>query len=138
TARERFGVREEALGICYTRTGRRFFDDEVLEAAFLDRLHAAAEAAGLFDELNTSWLCLDCELMPTSAKAQALLRERYARAGAAGRHALAAAVDELELAVAGLGSDIASADAPDLGAQTEPLLERQQSRLAAAEKFTDA
>src|SRR5690606_14951559 len=138
TARERFGVREEALGICYTRTGRRFFDDEALEAAFLDRLRAAAEAAGLFDELNTTWLCLDCELMPWSAKAQALIREQYARAGSAGRHALAAAVDELELAVAGAGGETASPEAPDLRAQLEPLLERQRDRLAAAEKFTDA
>src|SRR5690606_33782429 len=118
------------------RTGRRFFDDEALEAAFLDRLRAAAEAAGLFDGLNTSWLCLDCELMPWSAKAQALIREQYARAGSAGRHALAAAVDELELAVGGGGG--AASEAPDLRAQLDPLLQRQQSRLAAAERFTDA
>ena len=50
-------------------------------------------AAGFWDELETDWVCLDCELMPWSAKAQELLRQQYA-AGRRGRPraALAAAV----------------------------------------------
>jgi protein phosphatase len=35
TARRRFGVVEDAAGICYTRTGRRFFDDCAMELAFI-------------------------------------------------------------------------------------------------------
>src|SRR5262249_22502834 len=40
-ARRRFGVLEEGFGICYTRTGRRFFEDPVLETQFLDRIRSA-------------------------------------------------------------------------------------------------
>src|SRR5439155_931474 len=50
-ARRRFGVIDEGFGICYTRTGRRFFDDPQLEQAFLERIRAATNTAGLFDEL---------------------------------------------------------------------------------------
>ena len=34
-ARERFGVLEDESGICYTRTGRRFFEDAALERELL-------------------------------------------------------------------------------------------------------
>src|SRR5213079_3491075 len=34
-ARKHFGVTGEGIGICYTRTGRRLFDNAVLEAEFL-------------------------------------------------------------------------------------------------------
>src|SRR5690349_9987510 len=40
-ARQQFGVLNEGIGICYTRTGRRFFDDSKLEAEFLARVRAA-------------------------------------------------------------------------------------------------
>jgi protein phosphatase len=46
-ARERFGVMDEGIGVCYTRTGRRFFDDRILEAAFLNRVSAAITNARL-------------------------------------------------------------------------------------------
>ena len=44
---------------------------------------AAISAAGLWDELETDWLVLDCELLPWSAKAEELLRGQYAAVGAA-------------------------------------------------------
>ena len=94
----RFGVVEPALGIVYTRTGRRFFTDAAMEREFLGRIAAAVTAAGLWDEMRTDWLCLDCELMPWSAKAQELLRLQYAPAGAAGMQALEAAKSALEAA----------------------------------------
>jgi hypothetical protein len=50
-------------------------------AARLAHLHAA-ETAGLFTDLGTSWLLLDAELLPWSAKAGQLLREQYAAVGA--------------------------------------------------------
>jgi protein phosphatase len=96
--RRRFGVVGEGFGVCYTRTGRRFFDDPVLELAFLERVRGAADAAGLFDELATDWLLLDAELMPWSAKAQELLRSQYAALGSAATVALAAANEQLALA----------------------------------------
>ena len=87
-ARRRFGVAGEGIGICYTRTGRRFFDDRDLETEFLDRVRAAADRIDLWTELDTEWLCLDCELMPWSAKAQELLRQQYAAVGSAARASL--------------------------------------------------
>jgi len=96
-ARKRFGVAEEETGMCYTRTGRRFFTDPNLEREFLDRIRAAVERTGLWDKLRTDWLCLDCELMPWSAKAQDLLRQQYAPAGAAAKAGLSQAVSALKL-----------------------------------------
>jgi protein phosphatase len=93
-ARKHFGIVGEGIGICYTRTGRRFFTDEDLEKEFLVRVHASLDASNLWDELKTSWVCLDCELMPWSAKAQELLRQQYAPAGSAACAALAEAVTE--------------------------------------------
>ncbi len=79
-ARARFGAPGDALGAVWTRTGRPFFD-ESLTARLIDRIRAAAEAAGLFDELGTGWLLLDAELLPWSAKAGQLLRDQYAAVG---------------------------------------------------------
>jgi protein phosphatase len=85
---KRFGVIEPALGVVYTRTGRRFFNEIALEKQFLERLRNAADGSGLWDELGTGWMCLDCELMPWSVKAQELLTSQYAPVGAAGTQAL--------------------------------------------------
>jgi protein phosphatase len=121
--RRRFGVLEEGPGICYTRTGRRFFDDPSVEAALLGRVRAAAEAVGLFEQLESEWLLLDCELMPWSAKAQELLRAQYAAVGSAARVDLAATVEALEAAeIRGDGE----------------ILERFRSRARGAELFVDA
>jgi protein phosphatase len=88
------------LGVCYTRTGRRFFTDSELERNFLSRIHTAVSTARLWDDLRTDWICLDCELMPWSAKAQELLRRQYAPAGAAACAALSQAVEALTAASA--------------------------------------
>ncbi len=99
-ARRTFGVTDEGIGICYTRTGRRFFDDPVLEKEFLARVCAAATAARFWDEFQTTWLCLDCELMPWSVKAQGLLKQQYAAVGTSAQTTLAAAVAALKKAAA--------------------------------------
>lgn len=82
-ARKRFGINSEEIGVCYTRTGRSFFNDAMVEQQFLNRIAAAISKAGLWQELNTDWLCLDAELMPWSAKALALLEQQYAPVGVA-------------------------------------------------------
>jgi protein phosphatase len=91
----RFGVTQDEIGVCYTRTGRRFFNDSELERKFLCRIQTAVSASGLWEELKTDWLCLDCELMPWSSKAQDLLRQQYAPTGAAARAGLAASIAAL-------------------------------------------
>jgi polynucleotide kinase-phosphatase len=98
-ARERFGVTGET-GIVVTRTGRRFFADAALENGLLDRVRSAVTTAGLWDELRTTWLCLDCELMPWSAKAQALIHDQYAAVGAAASASLADEASVLAVAAA--------------------------------------
>ena len=123
-ARARFGAPGDQLGAVWTRTGRPFFSGE-LTAQFVDRLRAAAETAGLFDELETPWLLLDAELLPWSAKAGQLLRDQYAAVGAAARASLPVAVSVLgQAAAAGL----------DVG----DLLERTRTRELNATAFTDA
>jgi polynucleotide kinase-phosphatase len=104
-ARERFGVADGEVGIVTTRTGRRFFSDAELEARLLDRVRAAVAAAGLWESLNTTWVCLDCELMPWSAKAQELLKTQYAAVGSAGRAAVPRAVASLTAAASRLCGD---------------------------------
>ncbi len=84
--------------MCYTRTGRRFFDRAALEAEFLARVQRALSATDFWKQFQTDWVCLDCELMPWSAKAQELLRRQYAAVGAAARAALPEAVAALESA----------------------------------------
>lgn len=124
-ATKRFGVIDEGIGICYTRTGRRFFNDRKLESEFLTRVHTAISAAGVWNEFSTDWVCLDCELMPWSAKAQELLRLQYAPAGAAARAALPDAIAALET------TNTRSSD-------ISPLVERYRQRLEMAEKYITA
>jgi protein phosphatase len=104
-ARERFGVAGGEVGAVLTRTGRRFFTDAALERQFLDRVRAAVGSADLWNVLNTTWVCLDCELMPWSAKAQELLRSQYAAVGSAGRAALPGAVAALAAAAGRLSGE---------------------------------
>jgi protein phosphatase len=129
-ARERFGVTDGEAGIVYTRTGRRFFNDAELEAQFLDRLRTAMTTSGFWDEFHTSWACLDCELMPWSAKAQELLRSQYAAVGAAGSASLPEAIGVLERAAGRMNGDNQS--------KTTAVLDRLRSRLQSIDKFVTA
>lgn len=124
-ARKRFGVVEETAGICYTRTGRRFFDDRALETEFIARVQAALEGARIWEEFETDWVCLDCELMPWSAKAQELVRQQYAAVGAAARASLVDVVDALSVA-------------EQNNSEITPLLDRYRQRQTAAAKYRDA
>ncbi|MFX0573639.1 polynucleotide kinase-phosphatase [Nocardia nepalensis] len=124
-ATDRFDVDDGSTGALYTRTGRPFFDDTAQTEELLARVRAAAETAGLFEELNTDWLLLDTELMPWSAKAVGLLRNQYAAVGAAARASLDTATDLLS-AVAARGLDIAD------------LADRTAARKTDADAFTTA
>ena len=104
-AQKRFGVIDEGIGVVYTRTGRRFFNDGKLEAEFLAQVRTSVIDANLFDDLHTDWLLLDCELMPWSAKAQELLQNQYAAVGSAAGGALRETIATLQTASA-RGSDV--------------------------------
>lgn len=96
---------DESIGIVYTRTGRRFFNDLDLEAQFLARVRDAISAAAYWRQFDTTWMLLDCELMPWSAKAQALLQEQYAAVGSAATASIGTTVELMQTA-ANNGSDI--------------------------------
>jgi protein phosphatase len=125
-ALRRFGVEGEGIGIVYTRTGRRFFDNAAMEQQMLAHVRDAVSAAGLWEELASDWFCLDCELMPWSAKAQDLLRNQYAAVGSAAQAALAQAIPVLHQALARYGEELT------------PLLRQQEQRLERARKYVDA
>ncbi len=116
-AQERFGVKDGRSGICYTRSGRPFFPNPAEESAFIARVSEAVTLAGFWDELETTWLCLDCELMPWSAKARELLQRQYAPVGASGIASLEAAVHTLQLS--------------PVAAHLVPAFERRLSRVRA-------
>jgi protein phosphatase len=126
----RFGVRGDGTGVVYTRTGRRFFEDRLVEGELLAHLHAAITGAGMWDELASDWFCLDCELMPWSAKAQDLLKGQYAAVGAAARAGLSELLPVLRQAEARYAS------AGDGG--LTPVLLAQQERLTRAERYVEA
>ncbi len=124
-ARRRFGVTDDDAGVVYTRTGRRFFTDPDMEAALLDRLRRAVERCGWWDMFATDWLCLDGELLPWSAKAEALLREQYAPVGVAAQVGLAAAVEAL-------------AQAAQAGVEVGAVLEHYTARQHMAQAYVEA
>jgi protein phosphatase len=127
-ARRRFGLigeMGEEIGRCYTRTGRPFFDEPGMERALLGRVRDALGGAGLWERLSTDWICLDCELMPWSAKAQDLLRNQYAAVGTAARMALPKAVARL-------------AETGARGIDTTALLSRYRERYELSGRFVAA
>ena len=125
TARTRFGISEPATGICYPRTGRRFFYDPALEEAVLARVRRAMDTTGFWSEYGTDWACLDCEVMPWSAKAKELIRQQYAATGAAARAALAPAIATLQQARAN-------------GVVVDDLLMKMDARQEMAARYTEA
>jgi protein phosphatase len=128
-ARKRFGVGDGGTGICFTRTGRRFFSESALGTGLLTHVRAAFDATDMWRKLETDWACLDCELMPWSVKAQELLRSQYAAVGSAAAPALTAATSALT-AAAERGGDVA--------AGVSKLLEQTLERAEAIRRYVDA
>lgn len=124
-ARTRFGIVGEGIGMAYTRTGRRFFQDQDLERSLLAMLADALVRSGFWEELATNWVCLDCELMPWSAKAQDLIRQQYASVGAAATAALGTAVTALQ-------------HAEERGIHAAGLLDRFRTRASLAGRYVEA
>jgi protein phosphatase len=126
SAIERFGLAPRSgIGVCYTRTGRPMFPEGDLERRLLDVMGETLTAAGFWETFNTSWVCLDCELMPWSAKAQQLLVDQYAPVGVS-------ATVSLGLAAAELGRAI------ERGVDLQAMLAHLERRRAAVAKYVDA
>ena len=123
--KRKFGIVNEGIGICYTRTGRRFFNNSGLETEFLQRVNNTLCESDFWSRLNTDWVCLDCELMPWSAKAQGLIRSQYAAVGAASLPALSNAINLLT-------------QASHNGVEVNSLLDKFQERQQMANQYVDA
>ena len=124
-ARRRFGITSGEQGMIYTRSGRLFFNGRAETQEAVARTAKALDAAGLFRELETDWVCLDAEIMPWSAKAQGLIEQQYAPVGAAARAGL-------KLATA------AAVTAAARGIDVGPLALRLAAQGANVEKFSAA
>jgi protein phosphatase len=112
---KRFGLKR--LGVCYTRTGRPFFEPENFERQILTRLADSLSRVAIWEKWQTDWLALDCEILPWNLKAQGLLGEQYLPTAEAGHAALTATQTLLEQAIArGLHSE--ALDLTALQAQT--------------------
>ena len=123
--RDAFGIRGEGTGTIYTRTGRPYFTDKATEQALLQRLNQALVHSGFYDQFSTGWVCLDCELMPWSAKAQSLIENQYAATGAAATHALQEALEMLRQTAART-------------AGVEPLVDRYTRRFLQSQQYVAA
>jgi protein phosphatase len=124
-ANKRFGVINEGIGIIYTRTGRKFFNDDNLETKLLTLLNTALSDSNFWEIFNTDWVCLDCELLPWTAKAQGLLTKQYAPVGMSSRLSLGNAIALLE-------------QAQQRGVDTSSQLENYQQRSEMANLYVDA
>ncbi len=93
---KRFGMVDAGFGICYTRTGRPFFNNTAMQLSLLTQLRDALTETNFWEDFKTDWVCLDAELMPWSSKAQALLEQQYAAVGASASHSFAEALSMLE------------------------------------------
>jgi len=121
----RFGLVDGGIGVCYSRTGRPFFADQVMQAALLAQVQSACMDAGFWEELGTDWVCLDCEVMPWSLKAQGLLRQQYAPVGAAGHVGYTAVLSALQ-------------QAAERGVAVERVSNRYQQRAAMVAQYLEA
>jgi protein phosphatase len=124
-ATARFGVDTGHTGSLYTRTGRPFLDDPDQIEAVLARVREAADNAGVWEQVGSDWLLLDCELLPWSAKAIDLIQRQYAAVGSAATAGLSGAIDALEQAAA-RGLDVAE------------LLAAERARLGHVNRYIDA
>lgn len=139
TAEKRFGITDGTRGIIYTRTGRRFFEDESTETEILNRLENVLTKTDFWTDFSTDWVCLDTELMPWSEKAQGLIRTQYAPTGRAGIGGLSSAVKALEQ-VCKRENIACDVDKITSGQNIQPseLLERYKSKLSDMEKYIRA
>lgn len=129
TARRRFGVTGEGIGIVHTRTGRPFFGDSMpkLETELLEHLRGALTRNDAWSAFSSDWFVLDCELMPWSVKAEELVRQQYASVGAVATSSLAIAAEALR------STNVA--DAADLAREIEERAAMGQRYVAAYRRY---
>jgi protein phosphatase len=123
TAIKRFNADDGATGAILTRTGRPFFESMTTTEEMLQEVRSAVSRAGLWEELDSNWLCLDAELMPWNAKGGELITGQYAPVGTA-----AQTMFEEANAVIGLAGD---------RLDVSELAERFRRRAEAARRYSE-
>ncbi len=121
----RFQVDVDRPGIVYTRTGRRFFNDDETERAVLEQLAATLTSQEFWSQHETEWVALDCEIMPWSLKAGELIRRQYAAVGTAATSALEASIKAVQAAA-------------ERGIDVGELLDRETGRLESTRRYIRA
>jgi protein phosphatase len=112
TARRRFGITSQTeIGECFTRTGRRFFDEPV-RTQLLTKLQTAMTNCNFWETHNTDWAVIDSEILPWNTKARGLLKEQYAPVGAAAFKSISSLNDSLAKAKA-RGLEISDFNIPE-------------------------
>jgi protein phosphatase len=135
---KRFGIIGDGIGKVYTRTGRPFFYHSDMETELLCHVKNSLDLVEFWSRFNTDWACLDCELMPWSAKAQELLKSQYAAVGAAGRQTLNKASQLLKVVLEkGYVDENGHTDQSGSSIDFDPkrLLERLSSRREMVDKY---
>lgn len=115
TAKDIFG--DENTFSVWTRNGRKFFNDEMSE-----KIGKIVRKA--MDWKEYTWVLLDAEIMPWSAKAHSLIKDQYLNTSGAGSVGLPVLINQLKKA---------SKIFPEMGA----ILEKQKLRLENVNKFSD-
>lgn len=124
-AAKRFDVTDGSTGIVVSRTGRRFFPNAQHESTLVERMYAAMQACGMWDELDADWALWDAEIMPWNLKASGLISQQYAPVGAA--------------SVAGLGETVQLFEAAKArGLPVDDLLDQSVTRQANAHAYRTA
>ena len=120
-----FGIQSPVPGACYSRTGRKFFNDPGMEAEIIGMAQKAIQTRGMWESLETDWLILDCEIMPWSLKAQRMIENDFAPTGGAAANTLLQTTELLR-------------KARERGLDTGELDDRTRQRLKAAMKYREA
>lgn len=113
----------KTLGVIYTRTGRRFFDNGT-ESEIVKSLNDDLRAGGYFTKYETDFVLLDAEIMPWNLKAKELIQHQYAHVSEA------ALLDRSQLAEK-------LARAAGSNPAVEPWLGEYQQKLANAAAFKE-
>lgn len=86
TAKKLFNSKN--IGVAWTRSGYRFFDNDT-EKEVMETLHKALTEANIWERLNTTWILLDTEIMPWNFKGEyGLIVKQYADIGCSGKNTL--------------------------------------------------
>lgn len=119
-------------GIVYSRLGRRFFNNDETEGRIISSIKENLDKSNFWDDFDTGWVCLDCEIMPWSDKAAGLISTMYAPVGKAASESIPIAIDAMNRCI----------NRKDLNEEEKdklrPLIDKFNKRLDSVQKYIDS